>query len=323
MVHDAVMQFDAVTRRWTPLPNIVNATFTVPNVPLTDDVRTLLLGDQGDDDPVTQVVPELNLDEVRDAASAAPTDEPRPETPPFRLTRAVLQELGACGTYVRKFSNTFPTERYPNGIEINEQTCGNHHQVFDWEWAINNMLNGAGRDAYTLLVRSRVAENKRFGTGNERRARVFGHIFATRPDLRHEDIEGVHERALTIEDTRVLRDLERAKINIQHFEIQLKQIGQALEQERARLPELEEAAAGAKLRQAHRKKREAEQTLQRMTERLQNARSAVEQATAEITRLAQVVQEVEAKKQAETVEVPNDASALVTSGNNDDTWSPF
>lgn len=300
--------------RWVQAATTTSVSFT-----FNDDVYRTFTGDvfigapipdRGEEDHVTQVAPLPTVTEADLTATVAEVEPP----PPFRMTRAILQELNACGTYVRRFSTTFPVERFPNGVEINQETCGEYCDVFDWQWAIDNMLNFEGRELYHQLVRSRSPENRHFGTSDRRRGRVFGHIFATRLDMRHENVVGVKERALTAEDQRVLRDLERCKINISHHEQNLRTITRNLEAERARLPELERAAAGAQVRQAHRKKREAERTVENMTERLRTAREAVETATAELERFKQAAQRASEATDAttEVVQAPNDASTITT-----------
>jgi hypothetical protein len=227
---------------------------------------------------VTQPVETVAPTEV--AASTEPT-----VTESFRLTRAILRELGSCGPYIRRFSDTFPRERYPDGVEINQETCTTHFEAFDWTWACRQMLNQSGRELYEQLVRSRAEVNRHFGTGDRRRAAVFGHVFATRGDLRNEVIATVRTAAQEREDREAIQEVDGVRNDIRYLESEIKAMTERLAYQRERLPHLEKSLAGALARQAKIKHQEAIHAFERLQERAARGAEAVQAAAAELARL--------------------------------------
>lgn len=67
------------------------------------------------------------------------------------MTVELLHELGSCGDYTRVFRRRFPTDQYPDGVEVNEEVCGQHAQDFSWSWAVDVLLNGDGANAWNTL----------------------------------------------------------------------------------------------------------------------------------------------------------------------------
>lgn len=251
---------------------------------------------------MTSTEEQLTVDEPIPALSVNVVDV-TPE--PFHLTRAMLRQLGSCGTYVRKFSDAFPTERYPDGVEINAETCGEHYRVFDWDWALQNMLNYDGRAEHSRIMMSRSAENRRFGTGNQRRAAIFGHVFAASTAWRHESMATLRDRTALQADqeaineiTTVQRDIEYREREIVNYTNSIESLRRALEADRARIPALEAAAAGPLQRQAEVKHREAVAALERTQERLAKSKNAVATALAEVERFTALVAE---QQQLDTV----------------------
>lgn len=286
--------FTALRGQWVRAAESVTTSFTVAGRALAGSL-TGRLTDRGEDDRVSDP---FSNDLVIDAhAEAYPED-----TGPFRLTRATLQELGSCGPYVRTFSSAFPQETYPDGIEITQEVCAQHYRDFDWSWAESRLLNDSGRQVYTTLLRSRSEENRRFGTGDRRRAAIFGHVFATRPELRHTDLATIRSAAARRADQDAIRDVQRTRSDIETYEREIDRYQRALESAREKLPLLEANSAGALRRVAATRVRELETQHRRMLERAAKGQEAVEQAKAELDRLIALETEQEAKKAAEVAE---------------------
>lgn len=249
--------------------------------------------DHREDHRVTVTTTEEVVNAVSLNVVTAPLDE---VPPPFHLTRAILQQLGSCGTYVRRFSNKFPSDQYPDGIVINEENCARWARDWDWDWACGRMLNDAGRNAVTSLVRSRSEANRQLGTGERRRAAAFGRIFSTRVDMRHPDMLTVRDRAAQLSDQeaineveRVKRDVENRNADIRRYTRHIADLEEYNRRDVERLPALEEAAAGPLKRLAEQKHREAVQNMERMRERFEKTQEAVKLALAEVERLGALV----------------------------------
>lgn len=243
--------------------------------------------DRGVADQVT------TIDALRIDVAALEAPVPSATGAEFRLTRNILRQLGSCATYVRRFSETFPLERYPDGIEINEQVCVEYVTTFDWEWAVSRMLTHEGRLHVDRIVRSRSEANRRYGNGDRRRAAAFGHIFQSRPDLRNPELATMRTRAEAQADRDAISELEIARANIAtrnaditRYERHIVQLRETNQVEEARMPALEALAAEPLRRQAELKLREAKQSLVRMHERVKNGEKLVVDAQAEVERLA-------------------------------------
>lgn len=236
------------------------------------------------------------------------------ETPttevPFRMTKNMLRELGSCGPYVRKFGETFPEERFPDGVEITEDVCAEYTDAFDWNWALQVMLTYDGRVLHDKLMRSRAERNKRFGTGDRRRAAIFGYIFDTLPQHRHENTRDLTTRAEERADRDVLEQVNLTRRSIQISQDTIARVTRELESYRQQLSSLEDRAVGAQLRQARRKHREAQQAVTRLLDRVERARAAVEATAAEVARLEALEAEKTAAREASAVTVPDDASSI-------------
>lgn len=216
--------------------------------------------------------------------AASPLETPTTEAP-YRLTKAMLRELGSCGPYVRKFNETFPEDRYPDGVDITEESCAQHWETFDWNWALQVMLTYDGRVLHDKLMRSRATHNKRFGTGEQRRAAIFGHIFDTLPRHRHENTQDLTTRAEERDDRDALAQVETVRRGIQVAEETIARATRDLERFRTQLGPLEDRASGAQLRRARRKHREAQQAVTRLRARVERAEEAVRTTGAEVARL--------------------------------------
>lgn len=79
----------------------------------------------------------------------------------MRVTRYMLQQLGACGAYLDRFDQAFPRtdERYVDGVEVTPEVCEENYQTFDWGWAAENMLT---YDAQRAWVRKHDRRSERF-----------------------------------------------------------------------------------------------------------------------------------------------------------------
>lgn len=278
--------YTALRGEWVRVADAVTTSFTVAGRTLAGSL-TNRLPDRGEDDRVSDVFDPETYPE---------------DNGPFRLTRATLQELGSCGPYVRTFSSAFPQETYPDGIEITEEVCAQYYRDFDWSWAEGRLLDGAGRQLYTTLVRSRSEENRRFGTGDRRRAAVFGHVFATRPELRHPDLATIRSAAARRADQEAIREVERTRADIETCVREIARYQRALDSCRERLPKLEAKSAGALRRVAATRVRELEAQHQRMVDRATKGQEAVEEAKAELARLAALEEAEQTRKAAEVAE---------------------
>lgn len=246
----------------------------------------------------TEPTPALTL---RTVPAFEPTAEPAPPTTaeldlaavgPL-LTMAGFRELGPCGPYIRAFGEHFPESRFPNGVAICEDVCGRHAADFDWGWAASQMLSHDGLIEYQRLRDSRArAVRERFGpSGETRRARIFGHLFATAPSNRSSAgvralrtaEERVDERALHALDlgrrelNSARRYLADARQTVTYWEAELAQ-------REAALPALEAACAGADARRAARAVVEAERDVAVAEAALETTRVALEAARAEAAR---------------------------------------
>jgi hypothetical protein len=281
------------SRRFTADMNAFRRQFEQVTDSVTSGFSVIRSGptpDQREEDRVTTTEEQLVVNEPVPALAVNVVPEP------FFLTRGMLRQLGSCGTYVRKFSDAFPLETYPDGVEINAETCGEHYQVFDWEWALHNMLNYEGRVEHDRRMRSRSEENRRFGTGNRRRAAVFGHVFATRVEWRHEAMATLRDRAAAQADQDAIAEVSEVQRNIAYREQEIVRYQNSIEQltamiktDRDRLPALEAAAAGPLQRQAELKQREAVAAMERMRERFEKSKELVAAAVAEVERFGALV----------------------------------
>jgi len=74
----------------------------------------------------------------------------------MKVTSALLRRKGACRDQTDKFVALFP-----KGIEITEALCVQHAQVFNWDWAAENLLPKAARVEYERVKASAWAEYDR------------------------------------------------------------------------------------------------------------------------------------------------------------------
>lgn len=210
----------------------------------------------------------------------------------LRFPSVVLGELGGCGEYVRRHQRLFPTETFPKGPAVTEEVCRRHADEWNWEWAGENMLTWEGRDAWRTLIRSRSSDNRRFGTGTEREAATFGHLFETRPDYRNQRMVDLLASAAEREDRRRVQTLEDARQEVAILEREAAEYDrlatrsrERLAERRAALPDLERAAAGALARQAERDLEQAEAQATAYEAQLTTARAEVERRRAQLDAL--------------------------------------
>jgi hypothetical protein len=202
----------------------------------------------------------------------------------MRLTRDMLRELGSCGDYIRIFADKFPTSDYPLGVELNRENCAAHHADFDWGWAASTMLTPEGNNRWDTLRLSRRAADRDFGTGSQRNAATFGHLFDTEPELRSQRIAEVARTAEENADRRVLRDLESVQATVSEARQNVTYYTERLTDAEARLPALETAAVEARRRTAERAARRAAEEVATAERRLAQLRDAATSAAAELER---------------------------------------
>jgi hypothetical protein len=198
-----------------------------------------------------------------------------------RVTRQLLRDVGVCGTYLRRFSDLFPAERYPEGVELNREVCAANADDFDWHWAASEFLNWEGRQELDTLVRSRSAEARAFGTGTVKQAAIFGHLFDTREDYRNPRVVELARTADERADAEATATVARARTDVADARRQLEYWTAELPRREARVPELEAFAAGATRRAAARAAERAAAEVAQLEERLETLRrAAAEAATA-------------------------------------------
>jgi hypothetical protein len=203
----------------------------------------------------------------------------------MKMTRQLLRDVGVCATYVRRFSELFPTETYPDGVELNQETCTQHANDFDWQWAVSEFLSWNGRMRHEELVASRSAEARAFGTGITKKAALFGYLFDEHPEFRNERVvdlartadERADQRALEAVDV-ARRELDEARHQVEYW------TGQLPRRER-RLAEATTEQAGALRRQAARTAAAATERVARLGRQLADAQTAAEAAAAALAEL--------------------------------------
>lgn len=212
----------------------------------------------------------------------------------MRITRNALRALNVCPQYLRVFAARFPTSEYPDGVELNQETCVAHFSDFDWDWAVSNLLNWDGRQEHERLVQSRSSEARAFGTGVTKRAAIFGHLFDTRPDLRASHVDEAVRTADERADRDAAREVESCREEIRSCEREVKRWQRNKAAQEERLPELERLAAGAEQRIAARAAERAAADVAAAETRLERLRAAAEEATAALVRLRDAAPTTEA-----------------------------
>lgn len=230
----------------------------------------------------------------------SPQDELLPEerdVEPFYFNRGMLLELGSCGEYVRKHRELFPPAEYPDGPVINSVTCRRFADDFDWNWAIDRMLEWSGRNEVERVAESRAQRYKALGPGrgNVRRyAAAFGFVFATRPDLRKPIMRDLAQRAEENAERRAREELREAEEGLKHAEAMILEWTRDRDQLREQLPALREAVEQVKTRAA-------ERAATRKERELADAKRRVAQLEREAAELRERAQAVAAETAAETV----------------------
>lgn len=269
---------------------------TVTTTTEATDVDTALPPEPGVG--TAEPIPALTL---RTVPAFGPTTEPTPPTTtqldlaavgPL-LTLTGFRELNPCGPYIRAFGEHFPSSRFPRGVAICEDVCRRHAGHFDWGWAASVMLTHAGLGEYQRLRDSRArAVRERFGpAGEERRAAIFGDLFANHPGYRSPlavtALRSAEERAdeVALRDlNRARRDLEQARHQLAEFQHGVSRWERVVADREAALPALEAACAGAEARRAHRTVEEAAALVAQAEAALADRRTALEAARAEAAR---------------------------------------
>lgn len=209
---------------------------------------------------------------------------------PFHLNRGMLLELGSCGEYIRKHRELFPPAEYPDGPAVNSATCRKFAGRFDWNWAVERMLEWEGRREVERIVESRAERYRALGpgrsTGNVRRyAAAFGYVFATRPDLRKSVMADLAERAENNAERRAREELREAETGVRHAEEMIAEWTRERDQLQKQLPALREAVEQVKVRAAERAAARKERELAAARDRL----ATLEREAAELRERAQVV----------------------------------
>lgn len=196
---------------------------------------------------------------------------------PYHFNRGMLRQLNACGPYVRRHHELFPTTEYPDGPPINSVTCRTHHEAFSWTWAMDEMLNYNGRHEVELVANSRAERYRALGPGrasNQRRlAAAFGYVFATRPELRHQRMTQLAEHASAHADQAIRDDLREVEQTIRDANRELAHWTEAKARAEAELPALRAAVEGIRVRAAARLVAEKEQEVRRATAALRKLKS--------------------------------------------------
>ena len=94
----------------------------------------------------------------------------------MKVTVALLRKKGACSEQVTKFQ-----ELFPEGVMVTEELCVQHSEVFNWGWAVANLLPASARAEYDKAMASARAEyNKAVASAragyNKAVASAFGRI---------------------------------------------------------------------------------------------------------------------------------------------------
>jgi hypothetical protein len=202
-----------------------------------------------------------------------------------KMTRQLLLDVGVCGTYVRTFSNKFPIETYPDGVELNREVCEAHANDFDWPWAVAEFLNWNGRQRWEDLVGSRSSEARAFGTGAVKKAALFGHIFDTMPELRNERVVNLARTSEERADERALEDVRTARRDLGEAKRQLTYWTDMVPRRERELAQAEAATADVTRRQAARAATAAAERVARLQADLEAARTAAEAAAAALAKL--------------------------------------
>lgn len=228
------------------------------------------------DEPVAE--PEFTL--LPDEATAAP----------FHLDRGMLRELGSCGDYIRKHRELFPPSEFPDGPAINSVTCRRYADQFDWNWAMEQMLDWDGRREVHRIVDSRAQRYRSLGSGRggtqRRFAAAFGYVFATQPNNRSNVMYHLRERADENAEARALEDLREARDGVESADRRVAELLQLKARYEAQLPELEAAVENVKVRAAERAAARKERELREATERLETLRREAAEARTVADRLA-------------------------------------
>lgn len=233
---------------------------------------------------------------VTTATDASTTSTDAATTAPgvLRLTLSTLRALDACGPYLRRFGDEFPTSRYPDGVPLDEANCYRYYRDFDWGWARDVMLTREGQSEWHRLVESGTrAVRDRYGSGDARRARVTGFLLETRPDYRSERLRNAALSAAEREDERTLREVERARERIDEARrrldeahVEVRGWTRMLADREAALPALEARVAPARARRARRQVEALEAESAQLTARLAELADRTATARVELERLA-------------------------------------
>lgn len=209
------------------------------------------------------------------------------EHKPIRLTRDMLRQMGGCSEYIRKFKDNFPEHRYPDGVEINQDTCVEHTYKFDWDWAKQRMLTPAGANEMDRLAASRDAStHERFGTGRTKRPAIFGYLIDQRPEFRSDLLKDAERWAAQHKDRVRVERVERARRKIHEADENIAHWTRVKQENEEALPELERQAAGALHRVAKANLDDALRVAQSRQAELERAQRTVDEKRAELERLA-------------------------------------
>lgn len=238
----------------------------------------------------------------------------------MKLTSNTLRELGSCGDYLRRFGQLFPRSEYPDGVEVNQEVCARYATDFDWAWAAETMLNWDGRQEYERLRNSRSAEAREFGTGDVKRAAIFGHLFDTQPSFRSDRVLEAARTADERADRRAARDVADCREEIEACKREVERWQRRLAEQEARLPELVELAAGAQERIAQRKAARAAEEVATAEARLQQLRAAAESAAAELAKFTEAAATPTADATADATAPAEPAASTGARDRSGDLW---
>jgi len=91
----------------------------------------------------------------------------------MKITLDDLDKAGACQSQRREFARLFP-----EGVEVTPDLCEKYSDVFDWEWAAENLLSPSAWAEYGKVRASAWAEYDKV------RARAFGALFDQERSIR-------------------------------------------------------------------------------------------------------------------------------------------
>lgn len=258
------------------------------------------------------------------------------------MSPELLELLGACGGPGQTLRRYYPVSEYPDGVPVTREICAERHDVFDWSWAVEVMLTYDAQQAYRRRVDELVNETNtadelkriRHERGlarvnwqrefneehdepsynsspesrdawmeftrrydeqrqliNQVKAQVYAVAFADMmaEPKNHSDrlvrgLQGVQERI----ELNERRELDEAKRNVAAIERRLKEAQTSIEQLTEQLPAAQQRVVEAAAQFANRSVTRAEARVTSAQSQLDEARRAADEATAalEATRAA-------------------------------------